>query len=284
MLVCIGFSKIAFAQSAEEEAEVYYENAEKAYDNKDYINCENALEKCVQKLGVTNSKIDYLRIRNLYDEVSNIPDASTYKNYDLLKNIIIDFFQKVNKNTYPEEKYKDIISIKLAIVDKLDYYNNQKELYARYKKRERTFLTDTVDVCFNAFVGDYNNAWDNLSGSCKRKGFPWGKVAYDSIKRVVFYLSHPNFGFDYRNIRVVDGYIISDFGNAGIRLVSNEPTTDGHSFFPPHRPDPRHRKSDDTNSFCTIDVGNIITDLIQKMSDSGFSTYYRGDYKDLIAN
>jgi hypothetical protein len=120
-LACLGFSKSTFAQTAEEEAEVYYENAEKAYENKDYKSCEYALKKCIQRLGTTNSKIDYLRIRNLYDDVSDDTHLQDADEYNLLKSIIADFFQKVDKNNYPEEKYKAIIAIKLAAADKLVY-------------------------------------------------------------------------------------------------------------------------------------------------------------------
>jgi len=288
LLACLGFSKTTFAQTAEEEAEVYFENAEKAYDNKDYIACESALVKCVQKLCNTNTKIDYLRIRNMYDEISNAPGGDGYGNYLLLRNTIADFFKKVNKATYPEEKYKEIISIKLAISDKLDFYDNQKAIYANYKKREPRFLTDTVDVYMRQFVDEYNKAWDNLVGSCRKKDFASGKVAYDSIKRFIYYVSNQPGGFDYKNLMLsqVQGlYVISNYSPSGIKLVSDvsQSSRPSHSFFPPHRPpaDPRHRTAEDAP--CTIAVSNIITDLVAKLKESGFDAYYRGDYKDIMA-
>jgi len=128
----MGLSKATFAQTTEEEAEVLYENAEKAYDSKDYAACEIALVKCIQMLGSTNPKIDYLRIRNLDDEVTDDVSKVTLDNYTLLQNAIADFFQKVNKSTYPEEKYKQIIAIKLAIPDLLSHYQQLQDLIKNF--------------------------------------------------------------------------------------------------------------------------------------------------------
>ena len=167
LLACLGFSKAALAQTPEEEAEVLYENAEKAYDNKDYAACEIALDKCIQKLGSTNPKIDYLRIRNLYDEITDDEYKATLDNYALLQNVITDFFQKVNKSVYPEEKYKQVIAVKLAITDKMatatadpnamkmHAVNSMNEILRQYSNHEnnvKTWSSAQANVVLNDCV------------------------------------------------------------------------------------------------------------------------------------
>jgi len=119
LISAIMFSINVYAQTNQEQAEILFQKAENAYENKQYVTCRDRLLKVIDLLGSNNSKIMYLFIKNMDDGMNNDAFRVDFKNYDDQLFRIKTFFELINKNTYPPEKYKDIISIKLDIEEKI---------------------------------------------------------------------------------------------------------------------------------------------------------------------
>lgn len=111
------------AQDAEIMAMAYYSKAEQMYTTGNY---ENALRKLIEaeKLMPPNPKILYLKV-NILNKLNS--KSTSYRN-DLAE-CITQFFAITDKNTYPREKYMDIVGIKIDMEDTEDksggtYTNN----------------------------------------------------------------------------------------------------------------------------------------------------------------
>lgn len=89
----------------------YYSKAEQMYTTGNY---ENALRKLVEaeKLMSPNPKILYLKV-NILNKLNS--KSASYRN-DLAETIS-NFFAITDKNTYPREKYMDIVGIKIDMDD-----------------------------------------------------------------------------------------------------------------------------------------------------------------------
>lgn len=95
------------AQDKDVEAQVYYLNAERAFDTSGFVNCILELNKAEKALGATNSKILYLKVKAL----SNIYSLHYPLAY-MMDTCLKAFFKITDAKKYPIEKYGEIINIK----------------------------------------------------------------------------------------------------------------------------------------------------------------------------
>lgn len=143
MLICIWGS--SFSQTKEEvESEYYFNKAQAFFDEGKFVDAYNTLQDCKKVLGRTNSKILYLSIKSL--------DEYFWASYDTLAKRLIReslpvFFNIIDQNKYPKEKYFEIIEIR----DKYDedaLNNKIKKIYTD----ERLPKVKTWDDRINEFI------------------------------------------------------------------------------------------------------------------------------------
>lgn len=138
----LAFSLTGNAQSKEDEAKVLYQKAEegyleavKNYENfpynpypatynlsravKDYSETRDYLTKAIGLMGKT-PKLLYLLIKVEYDGTGYKAFAQTRDNYNTILQQIEELFSKIDKNSYPQEKANEMITIKLAVQKKLE--------------------------------------------------------------------------------------------------------------------------------------------------------------------
>src|SRR5260221_3957157 len=151
----------AFTQTKEDEAQAYYQKAEEAYENKQNKECDAYLTKAANLLGSQNPKLLYLSIKNESDGIRNGVFPSTLYSYQLLEGELDYFFKLVDKNTYPTEKYTEMVGLKLDVSEKVQEGERRKAIYLGLKNRETAFIRDTIDVYMAAFCNDYNEAFKN---------------------------------------------------------------------------------------------------------------------------
>jgi hypothetical protein len=110
--ICSILCNMAKAQDHGVLAQNAYTKAEEYFSQGDYNRALSQLNAAEQYLGQTNSKILYLKINILNAQFSK---SSTY--YPILKSTISRFFDITNKNTYPTDKYIEIVRLQSDIED-----------------------------------------------------------------------------------------------------------------------------------------------------------------------
>jgi hypothetical protein len=123
MLITLAFA--VNAQDKNMQAIVYYNKAEIAFNNAAYEDALNYISQSELLLNSTNSKLLYLKIEIL-DMMAKI-DA--YKVHELRRNIA-QFFQDVDQNTYPKDKYMKITTI---LVDLNERIKSEDDDYKKIK-------------------------------------------------------------------------------------------------------------------------------------------------------
>ncbi len=103
-----------FGQTSQEIAVSCYNNAETAYNNGDYAGAITNLDKAQAALGSTNSKILFLAINAYHSQLKNnyTDDLSTKE-----RAAIGQFISMTDKNSYPADKYQQIVAIKADLED-----------------------------------------------------------------------------------------------------------------------------------------------------------------------
>ncbi|PZF72602.1 outer membrane protein assembly factor BamD [Taibaiella soli] len=112
-------SLFSIGQDAEMEAIALYTKAETMYNDSKY---EEALAKIAgaeSRLGGPNSKTLYLKINTLYKL-----EQKTWKYHDSLNGSLKQFFAVTDKETYPRDKYIDIVNISIDEKEKQEKYDD----------------------------------------------------------------------------------------------------------------------------------------------------------------
>lgn len=107
LLLTSGF---LFAQDKTLQATAYYNKAEAAYNNKNFTETVNYLTQAEEILGAPNPKTLYLKIQALNELTKNSSDKLSE-----LKQALEKFYEIVNKDFYPTDKYLDITTIDLEL-------------------------------------------------------------------------------------------------------------------------------------------------------------------------
>ncbi len=196
-----------FAQTIEDEAQALYQKAEDAYENKQYHDCEDNLQKTWKLLASPNPKILYLWIKNTDDALKSGVFSNNLKNNQQQLQLLTTFFQMVDKSTYPPEKYSEMVNIKLDVEGKIADCERRKVIYENLKSREALFIKDTVDLYGQAFCNDYNTGLE--------------KRLHNISKIVHGYLVKPGYG----------GFPDKLDYNSGISSDPNSDTSDPHCIF-----------------------------------------------------
>ena len=131
------------AQDKNDIAKALYAKAESSYTSEKYDVALKYLNDCENTLGSTNSKILYLKVNalnNLFiEDKKYLPELNT---------ALSKFFEVTDKTTYPEEKYSEIINIKLDIPDKT---KKREELYSAYSKLKSSNNTGEFEDFFKKY-------------------------------------------------------------------------------------------------------------------------------------
>lgn len=147
------------AQTKEEEARIYYQRASDNFDAGLYPEALGNLGKAEGIMG-TNPKILYLRVKVTQSGLKSGIFMKQENTYQILMNTLNTLFSKIDKATYPPEKYTEILNIKIDTREVLDQFaaaraatNNH---LADLKRREPAFLRDTFDVYLDKMVTTFN--------------------------------------------------------------------------------------------------------------------------------
>ncbi len=99
-----------FAQDKTLQATAYYNKAEAAYNNRNFNESVNYLNQAENILGGPNPKTLYLKIQALNELTKSSSDKLSE-----LKQALEKFYEIVNKDFYPTDKYLDITTIDLEL-------------------------------------------------------------------------------------------------------------------------------------------------------------------------
>ena len=124
VILCLSFIQVK-AQDKGDIAKALFTRAENSYSSEKYEDALQYLNDCEKNLGSTNSRILYLKINVLN---SLFIKSGTY--LPDLKTAIDKFFEVTDKHIYPEEKYSDIVNIKIDIDAKKDI---ERTIYTKLK-------------------------------------------------------------------------------------------------------------------------------------------------------
>lgn len=133
ILFAIAFAQVRAQQISETDAKLLYQKAEDAYNNTDYYGASKILYDLYNKQGKWTSRVLYLYLKSSYENMtaSSQRSSSSYKesfdNYVLFGENCDKFFQIIDKATYPQEKYNDIVAIHQYFKQKAQEHANEKD-------------------------------------------------------------------------------------------------------------------------------------------------------------
>lgn len=162
LLFILLYPSLLMAQTKEDEAKLLFEKAQSQFENKEFASSAKSLIACNNKLGMQTTKTAYLLVRTGYEgmrEYSSDNKESfpiSYDNYVRIYTNLKWLFANINKSTYPPEKYKELLEIKLDVEEKIKTAKLKKQFYLNLKSREEKFLADTAEVLIKGFVEDFN--------------------------------------------------------------------------------------------------------------------------------
>lgn len=120
--LCTLFFGNSLAQDRSILAQQAWQSAEQQYELGEYSKALELLDKAEKHLGKTNPPILYLKVlanKNLFERDNTV--------YEALRKDIELFFKTVDANTYPKEKYMEIISIR----DQVEEFKKTDEVQVR---------------------------------------------------------------------------------------------------------------------------------------------------------
>lgn len=145
MLALCSFS--VQAQISDTDAKLLYQQAEDAYNQRDYCKVLELCRGINEKMQTITPRVIYLEIKSTYggfaDENGKCKIDHTYSNFQNALNRCKDFDIVLGdkKNSYPADKYKEIQDIK-------SYFNTQVQAFAYQKNRTPqkaiAFLNESV--------------------------------------------------------------------------------------------------------------------------------------------
>lgn len=229
------------AQITDQQAREQYQQAEALYEKGDNNQCYEVCQDLIDKLGEANPRILYLALKSAYNSLEKKNDKSelsfkkTYKNFSILNEDAEKFFSMIDKNTYPSEKYREMVEIREYIQAGLKTYAYQNE---RKPEDAINFLNDcarkfaikadaspvkdcivcgSCEVSFslngsqliiNVF-GTYEDKYDRGSNQAGRE-----RIVIDLSKVWI-----KNFEYKYHNVLTYQHFFTLEFGNIAIHEI-----------------------------------------------------------------
>ncbi len=127
------------AQDKNDIAIALYQKAETAFNQKDFEAAYKQIVRAEEALGATNTKLLYLKIHALNNLIAT---QSSY--LPATKQALDAFFARVDKTTYPQEKYNELVLISIDLqsrvreeddaYEKVKHTDNKSELEGFLKK------------------------------------------------------------------------------------------------------------------------------------------------------
>ena len=163
------------AQISDADAKIQFQKITDTYDRTEYVPAARLCEDLKSKMGKWNPKLLYIYLQSVYKSyIDSRPGISkfdmTYQNLSLFKNLSDEFLGMVDRNTYPAEKYNDILVAKKYFEDNLSKTEYQT---SRTIEKAVAFLNECAGKFTNPQVGS-----ENLSISPDPTkyglGFTWG--------------------------------------------------------------------------------------------------------------
>jgi hypothetical protein len=266
---------VSFSQSNDDIARALFQKAQEQFENKQFSDCDNNLKKIQEILGSPNPKILYLRIKNNNDAINAGVFDNSFANYQQLLSFLNIFFQLVDKNNYPPDKYLELVNIKLDVAEKMEYKELRKNKYLDLKKREEKFIKDTIDIYAQAFCADFNKGIEGQKNFNDKiininSGRPL-KIEYD-IK------THKIKAYYDKESKVIQNLDLLSFITIGKEQITFGKNLYQSSNLIFYREDKFNGKkwSFDLQSYISkiIDLKNI-------MDKTDFSGYYNHEYDDI---
>ncbi|MBX3254260.1 MAG: hypothetical protein KF862_08985 [Chitinophagaceae bacterium] len=305
------FISTTFGQTAEDEARVLFLKAEKAYEDKNYGESINLLNKSIDKLGNTNSKIQYMAVKVVYEGILNKAFDLSYANITILLDEVSKYFSLTDKAKADPEKYREVLEIKLDAEAKREPFLARRKIYDQFKQREQKFISDTVNRILMSFATAYNNNYSLCyTGKSKKTLKKIRECYFDSTQHnlVITNLEDKSETIIYVLKPITIGYYKSDEIYKGSRFIglefkdfiafSNEEfccldlkalsdfNYDNDKYW-----DYKDRRSQDinrlskqavvVNSMQLLDERKQIVELKKLMDSSGFTDYFGGKYDDV---
>ncbi|RTQ47768.1 hypothetical protein EJV47_17765 [Hymenobacter gummosus] len=125
-------TSFAQAQISDEEAKQIYQDAEEQYEAGSFYNSYTICYQLKEKMEKWTPKTLYLLIKSIYNNLESSKDKSeehikkSYENYSIFSKYSNDFFQLIDKTTYPTEKYNEILQIHQYFEQGLKNYEYEK--------------------------------------------------------------------------------------------------------------------------------------------------------------
>ena len=145
----------ASAQISDADAKIQFQKITDTYDRAEYVPAARLCEDLKSKMGKWNPKLLYIYLQSVYKSyIDSRPGISkfdmTYQNLSLFKNLSDEFLGMVDRNTYPAEKYNDILAAKKYFEDNLSKTEYQT---SRTIEKAVAFLNECAGKFTNPQVG-----------------------------------------------------------------------------------------------------------------------------------
>jgi hypothetical protein len=195
------FANFAQAQISDDEAKQVYQDAEEQYEAGNYYKCYQMCNDLIVKMGNPNPRLLYLDLKAIYNNLEKKNDKSeytlkkNYKNYLRFSGYADDFFSLVDKNTYPTDKYNEIVEIKKYLdagMKEYEYEKNRKpedaisflnECSQKFYRTDHDtkYVTDGKGDCHVNFSLDSSKLIINVTATITGDGAKYNEVGYERI-------------------------------------------------------------------------------------------------------
>ena len=290
---------------------VLFKQAEDQYENNLFYKSYATLKRIHELQGSYNTRVLYLAIKS-YVKIRHYVDSLTasqlaqgnmvymlqnYRRCITERTLLDSFFTIVDKSNYPQEKYEEMISVKLDVDPVITQVETIiRTVYYNVKQNQARYIHDTIDYYGQLFV-------DNFPGYIKKnkkefkivlennKMFPV-KLDYDTSTHSIdaYYPGSEDKPFAFCLIGPLFCPYDSKLGNyvlfnakKSILFADSLSDPEYFKYILPLRIagiSPKLYFDKDGNIF-NIDINNYLSRLCESMNRVGFFSYYRGDFDNL---
>lgn len=145
VLLSIVFCNVNYAQISDDEAMQLYNQAEEKFDDNKFYDAYLLCDSLIVRMKKAKPKVLYLQLKAIYNNIENNKDESVFKldksfrTFSEFLHYTNTFFNIVDKNTYPTEKYNEILVIQEYFTKGLKDLEYQKD---RKPEDAITFLNE----------------------------------------------------------------------------------------------------------------------------------------------
>ncbi len=160
-LFTIFMLQYVYAQDKNDIAIALFQKAETAFNQKDFEDAYKLLVQAELNLGATNTKLLYLKVKALNNLISTNSSYVT-----VMKQALDAFFARVDKATYPQEKYNELVLMSVDLqsrlleeddaFEKIKNSNKISELEAFSKKYPKSKYETELKAKYNKLLDAEN--------------------------------------------------------------------------------------------------------------------------------